>query len=71
MIEAGLCTKEQFKYGKEGLLDRTARLFEQKSEVVVVEDYGVTQRINKRRKIKDNRDEVSQADISHREFDGF
>ena len=40
MIKPGLFTKEKFQAGKKEFLDCMGRLFEQKSEAVVVEDYG-------------------------------
>lgn len=38
MVDAGLCTEEQFHHGKEELLDRMTRYYEQKSKVIEVND---------------------------------
>ena len=64
MMEAVLCTKEQFQYGKEEFLDHMARLFESRSEALVVEYYDATQIISKWSKIKVTRDEGSQTDMA-------
>ena len=66
MIKAGLFIKDNFQAGKEDLLERMARWFEHKSEAVVVKDYGATQGRNKRRNIKDTRDEGSKKDMARK-----
>ena len=71
MINTRLFTQEKLQDGKEELLDSMARFFEYKSEAVVVEYHGVTQRSNKWSKNKDNRDEGSQTDMTCKEFDRF
>ena len=70
MIEAGLCTKNNFQSGKKELLDCIERFFENKSEVVVVEDYGEKQ-IKKWSNTKDTIDEGSQIEMACKEFDRF
>ena len=64
--KAELCTKEQFQSGKEELLERIERLFECKSEEVVLKYDGATEKSKKCINIKDARDEVSQTDLERK-----
>ena len=66
-----LWTKERFQAGNEELLYHITRFFECKSEAVVVEYYGTTQRRNKWINVKDTRYKVSQTDMTLKEFDMF
>ena len=71
MVEAGLCTEEQYKAGKEELLDRMTHYYEQKSDTVTVVNDETLGRSNKWGKLEHMKSSDSPRNKAEAQFDLF
>jgi hypothetical protein len=71
MIDAGLCTEEQYESGKEELLDRMTRYHERKSETVTVVNDETLGKSNKWSKHHSQKSDDAPRNRAEAEFDLF